>query len=190
MNLPTLPTQAPRRTPAGAFGSLAASSARSFASESGESTAPARSGITPERSAIEPSANTRPGRSAPAAPKRTSFKRSSLVSGGRQAGRADRFELLVGEDEFLVTERFGFRKLAPGELLHQAEDLAADVVEPGALQDAPGVHVHVVRHALVRVRVGANLDDRRDRGTDHRAAARGEQDQVRAAGDQLDDLGV
>src|ERR1043165_7233954 len=129
MNLPTLPTQAPKRAPAGAFGSLVASSARSFASESDESAGPATPGIPPERSATEPSANTRPGRSAPAAPKRTSFKRRSLS--GRQAGRADRFELLVSQDEFLVAERLGLGELAAGDLLHQPVDLATDIVEPG-----------------------------------------------------------
>src|SRR5262245_59594357 len=112
MNLPTPETQDPNRAPAGALGSLVASSAASFASVDADSESPARSGITPPRSAIEPSANTRPGRSAPAEPKRTSFKSLSRGSGGRQTGRADRFELLVGQDEFLVTERLGLRSLA------------------------------------------------------------------------------
>src|SRR6185436_16661291 len=79
---------------------------------------------------------------------------------------------------------------AGGDPLHEVEDLAAHFVELRALQDAAGVHVHVVAHALESVRVRAHLDDRRDGGTDHRAAAGGEQDQVRTAGDQFDDLGV
>src|SRR6187551_2504816 len=105
MNLPTPPTQAPSRAPAGARGSLASSSNASLFSESVDSAAPPSSGITPDRSEMLPSALTRPGRSAPAAPKRTSFKRDSWKLGRRQAGRADRFELFVGEDEFLVAER-------------------------------------------------------------------------------------
>src|SRR5690349_5841532 len=147
MNFPTLPTHAPSRTPPGAFGSLVASSARSFAKDSADRAAPATSGITPDKSAMEPSANTRPGRSAPAEPNRTSFKGllpDERGSGRRQARRSDRFELLVGEDEFLVAERLGLRQLAGRELLHEAVDLATDLVEFGALQDAPGVHVHVV----------------------------------------------
>src|SRR5688572_32945495 len=99
MNLPTPATQGPSRVPAGAFGSLAASSDASFRSDSGERAAPERSGTTPDKSPMLPSAPTSPGRSAPAEPKRTSFKVSSRKSGGRQAGRADRFELFVGQDE-------------------------------------------------------------------------------------------
>src|SRR6187399_919571 len=190
MNLPTPPTQAPSRTPAEALGSLAVSSAASFFSESGDRAAPARSGTTPDRSAMLPSASTRPGRPAPTEPKRTSFKTVSRNLRGRQTGRTDRFELFVGQDEFLVAERLGLGQLAAGDAFHQREDLAAYVVEIGATQDAAGVHVHVVGHAIVGVRIGAHLDDRRDRGTHHRAAAGGEQDEVRAAGDQLDDLGI
>src|SRR5688572_11008331 len=118
MNLPTPPTQAPRRTPPGALGSLAASTAESFFSDAGSSAAPARSGMTPERSAMLPSASTRPGRSAPAEPKRTSFKRLSRNLRGRQAGRTDRFELFVGEDEFLVAQRLGLRQRATRDALH------------------------------------------------------------------------
>src|SRR4051812_19672106 len=106
MNLPTLPTQAPRRTPVGTRGSCVASSAAILESEAGASAAPATSGITPVRSAMPPSSSTSPGRSTPGSPKRTSFK--SVLrkhSGGWQAGRADGLELLVREDEFLVTER-------------------------------------------------------------------------------------
>src|SRR4051812_41051487 len=154
MNLPTPATQAPSRVPAGTRGSLATSSERSASREPAASAAPETSGITPDRSAMPPSASTRPGRSAPAAPKRTSFKCVSRElcgyrSGGRQAGRADGFELLVGEDEFLVAERLGLRELAACDLLHELEDLAPDLVELRALQDAPGVHVHVIRHACV-----------------------------------------
>src|SRR4051812_7190680 len=134
MNLPTPPTQAPRRAPAGALGSLRVSSEASFFKDSGDSASAARSGMTPDRSAMLPSSLRRPGRSAPAAPTRTSFKSGLL--GGRQAGRTDRFELFVGQDEFLVAERFGFRDLTARQLLHQLVDLAAHVVEPGALQDA------------------------------------------------------
>src|SRR5690349_24839178 len=112
MNLPTPDTQAPRRTPPGAFGSLLASTAAIFFSDSGERAAPAMSGTTLEMSAMLPSASARPGRSAPAEPKRTSFKvlsRERTLSGRRQAGRADGFELFVGQDEFLVAERLGLR---------------------------------------------------------------------------------
>src|SRR5688500_18902364 len=151
MNLHTPPTQAPRRAFDGARGSLAASSARSLASESGESAAPARSGIVPVRSAIAPSARTRPGRSAPAEPNRTSFKRVSSRSCGRQAGRSDRFELFVGEDEFLVPERLGLGRVACGQALDEIEDLASNLVEFPAVQDATGIHVHVIGHALVGV---------------------------------------
>src|SRR6188768_1087353 len=107
MNLPTPLTQAPRRAPPGAFGSLAVSSAAIFFRDSGDSVAPAMSGTTPEMSAMLPSASARPGRSAPAEPNRTSFKWLSRekASGCRKAGRADRFELFVGKDEFLVAER-------------------------------------------------------------------------------------
>src|SRR5690242_3351374 len=133
MNLPTPPTQGPRRPPVARRGSLLVSSARSFASDSGESAAPATSGITPPRSAMPPSASNRPGRSAPTEPTRTSFKCLSLVSrrasGGRQTGRPDGLELLVRQDEFLVTQRLGLRELASGQALHQLEDLAAHVVE-------------------------------------------------------------
>src|SRR5262245_22633060 len=157
MNLPTPPTQAPRRAFAGAFGSLAASSAASFFSDSGDSAAPATSGITPDTPAMLPSAVTRPGRSAPAAPNRTSFKcMLPWALGRRQARRADRFELFVGEDEFLVAQRFGLRGLTGRDRLHEAVDLAPDVVELGAVQDASGVHIHVVGHAFVGVRVRAD----------------------------------
>src|SRR4029079_693663 len=133
MNLPTPDTQAPSREPALARGSLLASSERSFARDSGDNAVPAPSGITPERSAMPPSASTRPGRSAPAEPKRTSFKRLSPGDlCGRQAGRADRFELFVGEDEFLVAERFGLGNLAARHARDQRVDLAAHVVELGA----------------------------------------------------------
>src|SRR5687767_14188145 len=143
MNLPTLPTQAPSRASFGARGSLARSVLARVFSDSGDSAAPATSGIRPERSAMPPSAVTTPGRSAPAVPKRTSFNRCSSVSGGRQAGGPDRFELFVGEDEFLMAERLGLRELAARELLHQVVDLAANLVEIGAVQDAARVHVHV-----------------------------------------------
>src|SRR5687767_4399063 len=177
MNLPTPATQGPKRESFGARGSLAASRPRSFASDSGESAAPDTSRMTVDRSEMLPSAFTRPGRSAPAAPKRTSFKCISRNleffggSGRRQAGRADGFELFVGEDEFLVPERFGLGGLARGDALHEIVDLAADIIESGALQDASRVHVHIVGHALVGVRVCANLDDRRDGRSHHRAAA-------------------
>src|SRR3954470_14730670 len=124
MNLPTPPTQAPSRAPAGALGSLPASSAASFFSESGDRAAPAKSGVTPERSAMLPSPSTRPGRSAPTEPKRTSFKRLSRNLRGRQTGRADRFELFVGEDEFLVTERLGLGQCAVRDAFHERVDLA------------------------------------------------------------------
>src|SRR5262245_13417729 len=117
MNFPTPATQGPSRAPAGARGSLVASSARNFSSVVADSEAPARSGITPEMSAMLPSAATMPGRSAPAEPKRTSFKLYS--SGRRKTGRTDGFELFVGEDEFLVPERFRLRHVAGGEALHE-----------------------------------------------------------------------
>src|SRR6187455_805312 len=190
MNLPTPATHAPSRVPAAARGSLLISSPRSFANDSGESALPTRSGTTPDRSAMPPSASTRPGRSAPTEPKRTSFKTVSRNLRSRQTGRTDWFELFVGEDEFLVAERLGLGQFAACDAFHQREDLAAYVVEIGATQDAAGVHVHVVGHAIVGVWIGAHLDDRRDGGAHHRAAAGGEQDEVRAAGDQLDDLGI
>src|SRR5690348_14394885 len=179
MNLPTPPTQGPRRVPVATRGSLVVSSAATCCSEPGASAAPATSGMTPLRSAMPPSAVTMPGRSAPAEPKRTSFKALSWDSGRRQAGRSDGFELFVGEDEFLVAQRLGFRGFAARDLLHEVVYLAADVVEFSPVQDAAGVHVHVVGHALVGIRIGAHLDDGRDRGADHRAAPGGEQDEVR-----------
>src|SRR6188768_2254879 len=112
MNLPTPLTQAPRRAPPGAFGSLAVSSAAIFFRDSGDSVAPAMSGTRLEMSAMLPSASARPGRSAPAEPKRTSFKvlsRKRTLSGRGQAGRADRFELFVSKNEFLVAECLGLR---------------------------------------------------------------------------------
>src|SRR6187397_785996 len=165
MNLPTPPTQAPSRAPACALGSLAASRPAIFFNDSGESAEPARSGTMPDRSAMLPSASARPGRSAPTEPKRTSFKSLSRNSCGRQAGRTDRFELFVGQDEFLVAERLGLGQLAARDTLHQREDLATHIIELGAAQDAAGIHVHVVGHAVVGVRIGAHLDDRRNGGT-------------------------
>src|SRR5688572_32642020 len=155
MNLPTPPTQAPRRTPTGALGSLVTSTVESFFRDAGSSAVPARSGTTPERSAMLPSASTRPGRSAPAEPKRTSFKRLSRKLRGRQAGRADRFELLIREDEFLVAQRLGLRQRAPSDALHQLEDFAAHVIQFGAAQDTTGIHVHVVGHPVVGVGICA-----------------------------------
>src|SRR5688572_19911649 len=184
MNLPTAPTQGPSRTPAGARGNFVVSRVRSFSSECGES-APAGSGITPEMSAMLPSASTRPGRSAPAEPKRTNFK--TLSSGRRKAGRTDGFELFVGEDEFLVPERFGLRKLAAGNALHEVEDLATHIVELRAVQDAAGIHVHVVRHAFISIRIRTDFDDRRDRRAYDGAPAGGEENQMRAARDQFND---
>src|SRR5688572_28982038 len=110
-NLPTLPTQGPSRSPAGARGSFDTSRAPISRSLAGESMGPDRSETTLDRSAMPPSAVTRPGRSAPAAPKRTSFKILSARLGRREAGRTDGFELFVGQDEFLVPQRLGFRSL-------------------------------------------------------------------------------
>src|SRR5688572_10853893 len=165
MNLPTPPTQGPRRWPAGWRGSLARSRPRSLFTASDPSPSPATSPMTLETSAIPPSASNTPGRSAPAEPTRTSFKQLSLFFGPcrsrrRQAGRTDRFELFVGEDEFLVAEGFRLGHFARGQALHQAVDFAAHVVELGAAQDAPGVHIHVIGHAVIGVRVVAHLDDR------------------------------
>src|SRR5262245_60391682 len=162
MNLPTPATQAPSRAPPGALGSLETSSEPIFFSDSGERAAPARSGTTPEMSAMLPSASARPGRSAPTEPKRTSFKwlsRERRLSGRGQARRADRFELLVSQDEFLVTERLGLRGCAAGDGLHEVEDLAADFVEFGAAHDAACGPGHVGRQSVISIRVGADLDD-------------------------------
>src|SRR6185295_5312388 len=126
MNLPTPPTQAPSRAPAGALGSLPASSAASFLSASGDRAAPAKSGTTPDTSAMLPSPRTRPGRSAPTEPKRASFNGVPWRSGGRKTGRTDRFELFVGKDEFLVAECLGLGRFAARDAFHQRVDLAAD----------------------------------------------------------------
>src|SRR4051794_7364645 len=125
-NLPTPPTHEPRRVAAGTLGSLPRSRAASFCSVSGDSAAPAISATTPLRSAMLPSGDRAPGRSAPAEPKRTNFM---VVLGRRQTGGSDRFELLVGEDEFLVAQRLGLRQFAVRDLLHQLVDLATDVIE-------------------------------------------------------------
>ena len=51
-------------------------------------------------------------------------------------------------------------------------DFPADFVECGtAFENAAGIDVHVVGHAFVGMRIGADLDDRRDGRTDHRSAA-------------------
>src|SRR4051812_12922159 len=77
MNLPTCPTQAPRRssfcgTP-GTTGSEAMSSRRRRSRPAAVRTSPTRSGMTADRSRTRPSAASTPGRSCPRGPWRNNF---------------------------------------------------------------------------------------------------------------------
>src|SRR6185436_12052973 len=79
MKLVTAVTGAPRRTPCGAAGSDLGSSLRNLSRLAGESMSPVMSLTCPDRSRTAPCASTRPGFSAPGAPKRTSFMGESLL---------------------------------------------------------------------------------------------------------------
>src|SRR6185436_20299465 len=62
------------------------------------------------------------------------YQFQETLLGRGQAGRADGFELFVGEDEFLVPERLGLGRLAARDLVNEVVDFAADLVELGAVQ--------------------------------------------------------
>ena len=90
-----------------------------------------------------------------------------------------------------MAEFLGLGPAAHGEIEDEVADLGADRLERGvAVEDAAGIHVHVLGHPAPGLRVGADLDDRRDRRPHHRAATSDEQDGMGAAGDQLGYLSV
>src|SRR5687767_13774403 len=73
MNFPTPATHGPIRGVPSTFGSVPGSSCRSRASDSGSSTSPPTSAMTPERSRIVPLPSSMPGFSCPGAPYLSSF---------------------------------------------------------------------------------------------------------------------
>src|SRR5262249_31375335 len=82
MKLPTPATHAPMRGLPFTSGSLSIGDLRILARLLGDGAAPAKSGITLERSRMPPLASMIPGFSRPCGPKRTSFMGRSLHRGG------------------------------------------------------------------------------------------------------------
>src|SRR5262249_8701960 len=73
------------------------------------------------------------------------------------------------------------RALARRHRDHLFEDLTADRRDRRALEDDAAVDVHVVDHVAIHQRVGRELDRGHGLAAEHRAAARGEADDVAAA---------
>ena len=97
MKLRTPPTGAPRRAPCGAAGSDLGSSLRSLSRLAGESVSPVMSLTWADRSRTAPCASTRPGFSAPGAPKRTSFMGlPSSRAGASPRGQGVRYPVASG----------------------------------------------------------------------------------------------
>ena len=63
-------------------------------------------------------------------------------------------------------------------------------VQAFALQNTPGINIHIFREALIGIGVGANLDHRRQRRAHYRAAPGRKQDYMRPTGDHFRDLGI
>src|ERR1700692_4147523 len=80
-------------------------------------------------------------------------------------------------------ETLAFGWLSGGGLEHEIKDALAALLHGFlAVEDGAAIDVHVVFHALVHRRVGRKLDRRRGLAAEHAAAARGEADEVGAAG--------
>src|SRR5579883_1769833 len=109
-----------------------------------------------------------------------------LTARGGRAAYKSRILLQDGSDapgsEFVMTEEFGTGAFAGCDGQQLVENLAADLLDGArALGDTPGVHVHVVAHAVVSGRVTRNFQHRHAGEADGAAAAGGKGDQVDAA---------
>ncbi|MNS92162.1 hypothetical protein D3C72_1262880 [compost metagenome] len=78
-----------------------------------------------------------------------------------------------------------------GDVQHGGDDLRAHFFQGGfAREDLARIDIHVVGQALEGLRIGAYLDDGRDRRADHGTASGREQGDVGAAGNEFDDFRV